>query len=659
MGATIIAPTATPFPFPVLAPVVELKRRWSDPWEFEPDLEPVRMEAATSGHKAGSLELRRRYGRVKQPWESTYATRTSWDLLDYWVRVRLAGAQGLQTAWVGRIAAESRELHGSDQGPAGVQSWVAHEPLYLLDRIAVSTSHWINPQTSAGAPVELGWSPSWNAFDGRGVTVGNRSAERLGASFVFGGTETWTRKDMLEYLLARFVDEGGATGPAWSIGGQVDILAGISDTVPIGDSQSVADLLRKLTPREMGIDYRIVPTDDGFEVNVFALTATPVSFGGTSIPTNPRTVEVKVGESLDSIRTSIVRTREHRYAKIRVLGQRVLVCCSLRAADGTLLPKWTSQLEALYKAGAGAAEDDPALHDKARAADIYRPVYQAFGAPSTWNLQAGKARPSVDGAGVLQAETPADYQTKVRETLSWLPLRDGVDYGVSPAIDRNPAGHEPDLRPPVAWVYDEEDERYVPAEEYGIAVSVPRADWGVFLQASPNHTLALNHFNADSETDPRFDYDLLVATIAMRTDERLGLEYEIPLDQGEEAHGPSAGTLDIVDEMAEIWYLAPGTAVGVDENGTLRTSGGEGRVLRNDAPRLALLMAGAIARYTNERARAEIVAKGLLPWNDLLGSVLTVIETAGDTQSVQGVVTSVEWSFVGSPQTVIKAGFAL
>lgn len=673
MGATIIGPSAMPFPFPVSAPIVEIKRLWSDAWTVEPDLEPVRMDASTCGHKAGTLEVRRRYGRVKQPWETSFATRESWNLLDWWIRIRLAGAQGLETAWVGRIAAESRDLHGSDRGPAGVQSWIAHEPLFLLDRISVSISWWevripnalfivdgnriSEPYTTTVH--ELDWCPSWNSFDSRGVTVGNRNADKIGASHAFGGSSVWTRRQMVEYLLARFVDEGGVSGPSWTLGGQAEILEEISDTVKAGDTQSVADLLGRMIPRDMGLDFRISPTDTGFEVLVFALTATEASFGGKALPVNPNTVEVTVGESVDSIQTTLVRTREHRYGRIRVLGARVLVCCSLRAGDGSLVPKWTAALEALYKAGAGAAEDDPALHDKARAADVYRPVYQSYGAPSEWDFQSGKARPVVNGAGELQAGQSAPYQVKVRGTLSYLPLREGFDYAVDPPLDRNPEGHEPDLLPPMAWVYDDEDQRYVPAEEYRISVLAPKADWGVFLQASPNHVLALNHFTGDTETEPRFDYERLVATVALRSDERLALEYELPLEDEGDAHAPSDGSLDLVDESAELWYLAPGTVVGVDESGVLRSSGSTGRVLRNDASRLTLLMAGAIARYANERARAEIVAKGTIAWQGLLGAILTCLETGGDTHAVQGVITSVEWTFGENPLTTIKAGFAL
>jgi hypothetical protein len=127
------------------------------------------------------------------------------------------------------------------------------------------------------------------------------------------------------------------------------------------------------------------------------------------------------------------------------------------------------------------------------------------------------------------------------------------------------------------------------AEEKGISVSVSDTDWGVFLQATPNHLLALNHWSGatDSGTDPLYDYSKLIATIALETDQRLELTYELPEGDG--------STMDIVARDAELWVLAPNTVVGVTPGGVLKVSPPYAWTIRNDAERLSFVMAGAIA----------------------------------------------------------------
>ena len=143
----------------------------------------------------------------------------------------------------------------------------------------------------------------------------------------------------------------------------------------------------------------------------------------------------------------------------------------------------------------------------------------------------------------------------------------------------------------------------------------------------------------------------MIATVAFESDHRLELEWEqFPAAQ------PSSGTLVIEDPQAEFWYLARDTVVGLDTDGKFKIAGPI--TLRDDTPRLSLLMAGAIARYHKERARAEITIKGLVPWGDLLGQVLTVIDDGGDSQTIQGVITSVDWTGGEHPMTVVRTGFA-
>ena len=196
---------------------------------------------------------------------------------------------------------------------------------------------------------------------------------------------------------------------------------------------------------------------------------------------------------------------------------------------------------------------------------------------------------------------------------------------------------------------------WFPVEAKGIGVYALQNEWGVLLSASPNHLLAKYHFALanPTETDPAYDYDKLVATIALETDHRLELFYEVP--------GGDESIIEIPVPDAQLWILKGGTIVEADPKDLigLWTSGGNDRVLRNDSPRLALIMAGAIARYCQPRHRAEVVLKGYQMWQDLLGNILTVVEQDGDAQRLEAPVTSIQWIMSErGPQRVIRAGYA-
>lgn len=691
MGCTIIGPSTASFPAYVDPPIIQIKRDWEQQWLYAPELILDRCSLCGSAHDLSSAQFHRAYGSVKDPWEAGRSTRGTTDLTGCWVRVQLVGPQGVQTIWVGRIAGQAQDVHGSSGTPSGVQVWTAYGPGEILRKIAVSRSYWSVDDTEK----DLGWLPALNDRDGLSTFVGNRSAAEIGTppkySYVYGGTDVWTHEDFAEYLLRRFVDDRENNGPRWWLGGQTDLLAEMSETIRFGPRETAASVLAKLISPSLGIDYRIVwhdgdPKDDadygGFEVHVYALVAEEYSFAGATLPRNPNLVRVCTSETVDNLHTRVVRSSEQSYGRIRLVGERIVVCCSLWGDDaigipslgGPLHAKWDFTLETAYKAGTGDAGDSADEHDEARQRAEYETVYARFGAPADWNFNYGSAAPLLTSIGELDpfnpatdetiAATTADYQLTVRETLSWLPLHEGVDYSVDPPVDGNPAGYEAELCRPMAWVYDQDREEYTPVDAAGISLSVPRYDWGIVLTASPNHLLAENYWAGanSTETDPVYDYGQTVCTIAFRSDQRFEVVY-----QPTESWKLTDGELVIPVPGAEFWYLAPYTALDCADSDEsefpatqLQLSGPGPRVLRTDAARMAPIMAGAIARYHAERARAEIHIAGLVPWGGLLGQVLEVIEESGTSHTIQAVITEVSWEAGedSAPSTTIRTGYA-
>jgi len=681
MALTVLGPSSQAFPSVMAVPVVEVKRYWSHTWQVAPDLQLDSASVATAGHGLHSCSFRRPYGAVKQPWESDFpCNRTAWNLTGWWVRVQFVDGNSIMPAWLGRVTGEDRAVHGSHGGRSGEQAWVAYGGDLILRKMDVSHSHWL----VGGEEKDIGWVPTVN--DSPNDYDGNRSEDKSGDSYLYGGREKWTHYDYAEYLLARFLDESDDDGPAWSLGGQVEPLKGMVSTISMGATQTAASILRRLIPLERGLDYVVDVGSNGFVVSVFAISARTWSFGGQTLPANPNLVSVRSSLAKENTTTRIVRSAEHRYGKLRVIGERIVVCCSLwgeNAVEGaaltidpppgqTLKPRWSPSLEAEYDSAEGAevgaivGQSDDRRFDLVRKKDIYRPVYQHYAASVDWDMNGGTAAIAFDASGEIVPGTPADYQLTIRRTLDWSPLLEGVDYsplaaGEAP-VDKNPDETEPDQLPPPVWVFDPSLWRFSLIDQLGISVSVMRNDWGVVLGAGPNHLLAAGHWEeGPTETQPQYDYDDLVTTIAFESDQRFALEVELP------GATLSDGVKEVTMEDAHCWVLAPNTVVAartkdddIDAGQPLLVTSGELPVaLRRDTDKLAYAMAGAISRYLTERVRATIVCEQLLPWGALVGQILAVIEEAGDLYSIEAPITNVTWKFGDKGgKTIIKAGFA-
>ena len=182
-------------------------------------------------------------------------------------------------------------------------------------------------------------------------------------------------------------------------------------------------------------------------------------------------------------------------------------------------------------------------------------------------------------------------------------------------------------------------------------------EWGVRIGASPNHRMAKGHWpdGLDTDREPEFDYDRMVATIAFETDQHVELIADANRLLGVE-WTPSDGELLIDDETAECWLAAPETVFGVDVTGKLlATPSDRGIILRNDIQQLWLWMAGAISRYLTPRAQAEVVFLGWGKWNLFLGTILTTLDEGGTVHQIQSPTTSVQWSVEGEAATIVRA----
>jgi len=716
VGVIIISPTLGAFPQTVLQPLVEIKQNWTDAWFWAPEIRIQTMSAVSAGQDLSELVLLRPYGPTKHPWEADFPASidTAVNLTDWWVRVRSLTGEGpeLSTVWLGRFSAEKRNLYGSSQGLSGMQMWVAYGPAQILRKRFIDKSHWLVSSTEFEEAEEqlIGWVPPVN--DPQNSERGNRTTATPDGVYVYGGEELWDYRQHVEYLLKKFLDESDGGGPEWRLAGAAEVLEDLKEPITWDTTQSAAEMLAKLIPVSRGLDYTIRLISDGdeetgFEVFVYALSAQSFSFGGATLPANPDTVQIEVGEANNNEETLLVLARDHYYSRLRVVGKRIVVCCSLwgelaaeRAnvpldtigvpdptpdppppADpldpvATLVPSWLPENEESYRESVGNLSEAESDHDEYRNQDKFHAVYQSFGVVKKWDWNAGTAAPLLDDEGELveadepvpgdpppdDVDTIADYQNTVRHTLSWIPLFEGFDYtrirfGIT---DETPRDVPPDYLSPMAWMFDPFTYRYVLSEELDIGAQPKRHDWGVVLQSAPNHLVGENHFDEQDEEDldyvvitalwPRYDHEEMAVTIAMESDQRFAMESntKIPAPgDPPEPLVPSDGVL-IIETDAEFHYLAPNTIVGVSEdrddpNGLLILSGDDPYILRSDKDLMELTMAAAISRYQADRMRARLSIFGFLPWQHLVGRILATVEEAGQVHRIDAPITAITW----------------
>lgn len=679
----------------------QIKANWSDAWTAAAWLIPQAGEIPVASSGPGQASLTARYGRHKEP-GGAFAVRAPQNLSGYWVRVLFDSTQ----VWLGKIEAETRRVFGAASQATGHQTWTAYDGAYLLSKIAVAGSLWENATTPA-EPTLAGWLPTMNALDemrGRyfrdmaSSTIGNRSANHTGGnddpedqeefeSYVFGDDETWTNYQMVEYLLRQFAEDYDSgttswTGPRWRITGDTTILATLAATEDVhdwGNSVSILDALRDLIPRNRGVDFVVRPSSDdaGFDVHVFSLAHQDYTVGSTTHPANPDSHSVNVGNSIYNQPVVLKASESQRVGRIRVIGQRVVVCLTLYGSVpwvmirdpytgemvqtnlpidhvGQLAAKWSDDLETAYKtAAAGTAIEN----DIYRTAEQFDAVYRNFGAPDAFTFCEGGALPLLDEYGDWDdtATDPPDQQTLVRRTLSWTPLELGLDYSADPATDNKATGERAELLPPAFYVaIDSATDAFKTAEHLGIATAVPQAEWGLNLKCSPGHLLARGDWAGANATivSPYYDWSDGCATIAVETDQRLALIYDLP---GRE---PTDGVLDIEVPDAAFWWLAPWTVVGLTSEGKLAASGDTGRVLRNDNARLAVALAGHLARFYATRTSASLTYKGLSYDGDKVGQLLAATIEGAFPSWINAPITSWSWQLGKSASTTIRAGYA-
>jgi len=694
--STVILGPGSSIPYGTFPTVVQTKHHWSDSWTTQPGLVLERATHNAGGNDLDSATFVWRYGMVRVPEDADYdpTLRSPLAIAGYWIRVTQVISGTTNVIWLGRIYGEGRMITGVRAGnPTGLQRWQAYGPQMILRKMMITQSVWVKP---SGAVITgnnvLDWSAPMNDRVGQqALVIGNRSASQVTPqgssqqSYVFGGIATWSAQDFLNYILVWWLDfsTDSPAGPKFVLGGQASLLANLQFAQEWPDVTTADHMLRTLINPRFGLDFSVEPSEDGsgFTINVFSLQASDVTAAGVTISANPNTVQVQAGQTPANLMTHVVTSDEHKVGLIRVLGKRIVVACTLEGPDcdiltsygATIGPAWDSTEESDYDAGTGAAPSDtvglqlfPAgsaeRADLVRRSPRFRDVYQLWLMPQSIDLQGILAAIMVtNAAGDVSTGTTGSNepprQMVFRKTLHWIPFRFDYDYSTWPptqlTLDTDP-DYAPQYLPPQVYLTDGEQWRL--ATMAGVHVQLPRHGLGVRMVSHPRHLLGLGEFPNDALTLhlPKWHGGSIVATLAFESDARIALEYNV---SGAETVD---GTEEIYVSDAEMWVAAPSTIVGFQPSGgsgTFTTTPNTGlTILRDDRPRLAMILAGAIARYAQSRCRAEVVASGILPWGTLGGYMLSTIES-GDSLTINAPITQIIWSNEADlPKTTIRAG---
>ncbi len=656
IGNTQVDPHGPKIP---AVPVFYTRSSFSLPWQPEPFLEFAGCTISSAGHGESACEVEYSYGNKKWITDTEHTiTRPKINMMNKYFRMDFVSGTVHRVVFTGIIREDVRTVKGTKEYDGvktelGRQHFVAYGPESMLEKHDISSSYWL----SGGQRTQVEWIPAMNLRDSRGRLVGNRTANYVGYSFDasaslqggfiprgssyhYGGNKLWSHYDYLEYVILNHLPRVCN----WYIGGQANLLKKLYSSIEFEEVESARKKLGKLIPLNYGIDYHLFPVDDGYVIHVYSRNPYDIYFGvwntgqawdtGNFLHGNPDHLIVKTTSEVGLIYNILVEKTQHfRYSGVRLIGKRSLIC-----ASPAMLPQWTEELQDAYLQGTGEEGDTADKHDAVRKQDRFDHVFQRFAAEAGWTLSR---------------------QAAVRETMDWLPLREGYDYSAGPPINNNPAGIVPGYMRATAWIKHPGLNVYVPvakglnAEATGANISALDNDWGLLIEPSINHIYGANHVGTDlttypSNKTPQFDYETLVATIAFKGDTRLQLQYL--------SSGGDGSVKEVYDRTAEVWYLAPNTIVGIAEDGSLLDSGSNWRVLRDDTEFLSLKMCGLIATYLTDRARAIISAQHLYAASYYIGKMLIVIDGSSDIQTVQSPITNVQFTRDG--RTIFRSGYA-
>lgn len=620
---------------------VLVRQKYTDDWIVSPYLEVISVthEVAPSMSQAKFVF---NYGEILRAGEAEFKNVLALAGSGLFVKVEVLEGDSPVTEFIGYIPAESFNVYGihnstTGEVASGTQELDAMGFEYILRQERIRDAF----AEGGGSANFISHVPDFNYKSINGALKGNRSSSKYFSDkcYIFSNAgDYWTNRDIIEYLFNVF----SPYGMEFKLGGRVDLLDNIITHQRL-EGLSFGDALDHLADRRRGIVWYVECDASDTPVVWFdTIFENTISVGDITIEGNKNTIQLNLGEFVRISDAVMVLNSFSKYDGVEVSGNRIRSCFTLSFADNTLDIGWPFQLEGAYNNVSG--EDNEAM-DKERKTDKYRPVYRYFKALSNWNWQAGNGEgankkyvnPAVDDDGNIK-QSQDYYFNDCREFLRTLPILQQhdtgeVDYLEPLAVVKNDDG---------VWVQTDA----ATGDEKPMSVRLLDGMSGVEVYGEINHLLAKGGwFYGESDIDPQWDFQNLAVTVAVETDTRLkvkALASNAPAD-------PRMVYLDVND--AQLWYVNPGTIIGVTDGKLNRHPGG---VVRTDAKKLRRVAAVALAWYGKSRAQVRMTVEDP-EFGLTLGMFVRAATTGSQSRDVNTVITKITRDF-RSKKSITETG---
>jgi len=640
---------------------------WSGQWQYAPYFEPITATLAAAP-TISTATFRMRYGSGK--WEDMQEMIDGSLMQSYlycYIQIRIRRGEDEIILWTGIIPTETFALLGQSGLVKTADQTIQAQGLEILLKNRLDGA-WI--KRGEGDVVWIDHVPAFNQrHEYGGNIIGNKSnsIETVPTlpgepeeedTYIFStDNEVWYNFEIAEYLLAHYNYQNG---PEFFLVGEEAIISALYDIIGVYDFSSVTvyDALNILISRGRGFGWSIEVMPDGDVYIVpFSLLDEDIILGDIIMPANPNKMSVDLWTEQEHIDVQITGSITNLYDRIVVQGARMKSCCSLcfGLSPPGLEKGWSNNEETAFKnaakesAGYGSLNNDDkaARNDKFRAEDRFERVFTTFRIPHNWDWTVGGeiVNPGLDTMGELLLNTPSTYWNADKRFLNSLPFKVGVDYSGAEPVDNNPADSEPVFKRPFILVKDV-DGNYQYAEKlkpYGAPNGPLPREMGISMRFNPQYLSAKNHWTSaepgefeDDIADIGVDYEDIEITVFLETDQVVQVVHVFNRFENQR-------TLIITIPDAELWYITPGTIIGVDENGASIVYGGTSNLLRDDRERLRIALNSAKVWYGRERNKIAITIKTIDPGIPI-GTLVENVDIA-DVGAIGSVVTELHWDF--------------
>lgn len=595
------------------------------------------------------------------------------------MQIRAIESEEVIELWTGRFVADGLSIDGAVSDVAtGRQIYQAVDLGYLLDRTTVRDVKAIQ----GGREVQIDRVPKMNKSIDRGYSgVGNRSITRDedGIYRYSRDGAQWSHQQFLAMLLW----DNRPGGIQFELTGQDSMLDSISSSGRV-EGLTLRSLLDSLISRQRGFVWKVAPV--GFArapvigIEVATVFDEEVTVGDVTLSPNPNIIELELGNVHTTEQLQLELLDVNSFDEVRVRGSLVLSCFTID--KNTFEKGWTDTEESNYKDGAKNVEgydemdeeEQIEANDGYRAQDRFRQVYRQWRMPVNWDwdvenfnvnpatdTEGGLVVDVVDGEDVIEYEK-GDYFNDGKVFEKNLPLKTGWDYTGSSPVDRLPPDTVSEYSIPMVWVGHGGKYRKVTRlsevvvdddNNRAASCSVTLLDkmMGFELSASPGHEFADGHFDGaePAGTPSVFDWEDIIATVAVRTDQRV----EVVVEADEPIAGGTDRTLVIDLPYAQLWYIAPETVVGINADGAKEVYGGDDNILRNDKELLESVAAAAIGWYGKRRQTLRVTVQFLTVGAKVGDLVRSVSAGPAVYDEVNTVVTQVVHDYINGTTTVV------